>query len=92
MVSMKPFDWDDKNEELRAGRNVSFEQVEAEIETGRFRLEKNTSGNHPSQSIYLVILNSYVHVVPFREDEDSIFLITIFPSRFWQGRTGGRLT
>jgi uncharacterized DUF497 family protein len=89
---VKPFLWDtEKNEELIASRNVSFEHVETEIEAGRFRIEKNTSGNHPDQSIYLVVLNEYVHVVPFRENEADILLITIFPSRYWHGKTRGVL-
>jgi uncharacterized DUF497 family protein len=92
MVSMKPFSWDEnKNEELQAERNVSFEEVRAEIEAGKFRIEENTSGNHPGQSVYLVVLNGYIHVVPFRETESAILLITIFPSRYWQGKTGGVL-
>ncbi|MGK5082408.1 toxin [Bdellovibrionota bacterium FG-1] len=89
---MRPFSWDeDKNKELQTGRSVSFEQVRDEIKAGRFRIEKNTSGNHPGQSIYLVIINSYVHVVPFRETEEAILLITIFPSRYWQEKTRGVL-
>ena len=89
---MRLFSWEEnKNEELKAGRNVSFEEVRAEIGAGRFRIEKNTSGNHPGQSVYLVVLSGYVHVVPFRETESAILLITIFPSRYWQGKTGGVL-
>lgn len=80
---MKPFRWDLKKDALlKQTRGVSFEQVRDEIMQGRFKIIKNSSLAHEDQKAYL-------HVVPFREDKDCIFLITIFPSRVWEKKFGG---
>lgn len=92
MESGKIVTWEaQKNEKLKANRNISFEQIRAELEAGRFKIEGNASRNHPGQSIYLVALHGYVYVVPFRKIENTIFLITAFPSRVWQEKVGGDL-
>jgi uncharacterized DUF497 family protein len=89
---MKPFRWDPRKDELlKSNRGVSFEQVRDEIVEGRFKIVRNASLVHDEQRAYLVRLNDYVHVVPFREDEDSILLITIFPSRVWDKKFRGAL-
>lgn len=89
---MKPFSWDPEKEALLTEtRGVSFLQVRTEIMKGRFKIIKNVSSIHPNQEAYLVELEDYVHVVPFREDAESILLITIFPSRTWQKKIGGTL-
>ncbi len=81
--------WDpQKDITLKKTRDVSFTQVRDEIEAGRFKIVENVSSHHPNQKAYLVTLHNYIHVVPFREDENSILLITIFPSRVWQAKFG----
>ncbi len=70
---------------------MSFLEVSNEIMKGRFKIVKNISTVHPNQEAYLVNIHDYIHVVPFREDNDNILLITIFPSRSWHKKLGGKL-
>ena len=81
---MKPFRWNpEKNEALRADRNVSFEQVVVAIETGGLLdiLAHPNQEKYPRQRILVVAVDSYVCLVPFVEDEDCYFLKTVIPSR-----------
>ena len=89
---MKSFSWDpQKGDLLRETRGVSFEEVGEEILKGRFKIIKNMSSVHLNQEAYLVCIRNYIHVVPFREDAENILLITIFPSRNWHKKLGGKL-
>lgn len=89
---MKSFSWDPKKEDLlKETRGVSFLEVRDQIVKGRFKIIKNMSSAHLNQKAYLVMIHDYVHVVPFREDSNSILLITIFPSRNWHKKLGGKL-
>ena len=81
---MKPFRWSqEKNEALRADRNVSFEQVVVAIETGGLLdiLAHPNQAKYPRQRILVVAVDNYVCLVPFVEDEDCYFLKTVIPSR-----------
>ena len=79
----KPFEWSqEKNRWLQKNRGVCFEDVLAAIESGSLlMLEKNPSKRYPHQNVYIVLIRGYVHVVPFVEDEEKIFLKTIIPNR-----------
>jgi uncharacterized DUF497 family protein len=78
------FDWNlGKNEELKAQRKISFEDIVFAIsKDGLLDVIK-----HPNQQLYarqrvfIVRVDDYVYVVPFIEDELSIFLKTVIPSR-----------
>jgi hypothetical protein len=37
--------------------------------------------DYPNQKMYVLYLNHYIYLVPVIENEDEIFLKTIFPSR-----------
>ena len=81
---MKYFDWNnDKNEELKAERGVAFEDVifciihEGLLDT----IEHPNKSKYPGQRIFILNLDNYVYLVPFVEDENTIFLKTIIPSR-----------
>jgi len=81
---MKPFRWNpEKNEALRADRNVSFEQVVVAIETGGLLdiLAHPNQEKYPRQRILVVAVDNYVCLAPFVEDEDCYFLKTVIPSR-----------
>lgn len=65
-----------KSERLKRTRGVSFE----EIFKGRLIVAKK----HPKkehQHVLLFEYKSYIWVVPYVENEDEIFLKTLFPSR-----------
>ena len=78
------FNWDrEKNKILKRERNVCFEDVVALIEEGKVLeiIRHPNTERYPHQKIYLVLLNGYVHMVPYVRTEKEIFLKTIIPSR-----------
>lgn len=81
---MKPFRWNsDKNQQLMDQRSICFEDVVVAIETGGLLdvLVHPNSRRYPHQRILVVDVNQYVHLVPYVEADDHLFLKTIIPSR-----------
>lgn len=81
---MKPFRWNHgKNEELKADRGISFEEIVLAIEAGGLLdvIRHPNSGKYPDQLVFVVALDDYVHMVPFVEEADYYFLKTVIPSR-----------
>jgi uncharacterized DUF497 family protein len=81
---VKYFDWDDaKNAKLRAERGIGFEDVVFHIERGDLLdiLDHLNPDRSAGQRIFVVRREDYVYLVPFVEDENTIFLKTIIPSR-----------
>lgn len=75
----------EKNEILKADRNVSFEDVLLAIEAGNLLddIEHPNKEKYPNQNIFIILIEikEYVYLVPYVEDESMIFLKTIIPSR-----------
>lgn len=81
---MKYFDWDEeKNQQLKVERDVSFEEIISAIEENRLLdiVDHPNKEKYKNQKIFIVEINNYVYLVPFVEDEEKVFLKTIFPSR-----------
>ena len=81
---MKLFDWNlGKNEELKAQRKISFEDIVFSISREGLMdiLEHPDQQRYPGQMIFIVNVDDYAYLVPFIEDEKTIFLKTIIPSR-----------
>lgn len=81
---MKAFAWDeDKNELLKRGRGVSFEEVVYHTNNGDLlaKLDHPNRTKYPHQQVFVLNIEGYVHAVPFVEDEEKYFLKTIIPSR-----------
>ncbi len=81
---MKPFRWNDtKNQKLKLERKISFEDVESAIHDGFLLdiIEHPNQNDYAHQKIMIVKIMEYAHMVPYIEEEDSIFLITVIPSR-----------
>ena len=81
---MKTFRWNSqKNELLKAGRGVSFEDVVLAIETGGLLdvVGHPNPTRYPNQGLFVVAVSSYVYLVPHVEEVDYVFLKTIIPSR-----------
>ena len=80
----KRFEWnEDKNKLLKIYRNISFEDVIKALESGR---QLNIEDHHNkkkygNQKIFIVEIGNYAYIVPFIEDEEKVFLKTIYPSR-----------
>lgn len=81
---MKYFDWDElKNARLKAERQVCFEDILIAINEGNLLddvLHPNQK-QYKGQKIFIVAINNYVFLVPYVEDDQKIFLKTIYPSR-----------
>ena len=81
---MKLFDWnDEKNEMLRTARGISFEDIIFHLTHNDLLdvIEHPQKRKYPGQRIFIVNVEGYVYLVPFVEDDVSIFLKTIIPSR-----------
>jgi uncharacterized DUF497 family protein len=81
---VKYFTWDpEKNQKLKAERDVSFEEVTFYIERGDLLdvLEHPRKNKYQGQRIFVVKIENYAYLVPFVEGEREIFLKTIIPSR-----------
>jgi uncharacterized DUF497 family protein len=73
-----------KNQLLIKERNISFEEIIAALDNGQLLdiIEQPNPNKYPNQKMYVVLINGYVYLVPFVEqDETTVFLKTIFPSR-----------
>ena len=81
---MKYFDWNEnKNQWLKKERHISFEAVVNYLEEGKI-LDKINHPNverYPNQRIFVVAHENYAYLVPFVEDDTTVFLKTIIPSR-----------
>lgn len=75
----------EKNAVLKAKRGVGFEDVLLAIEMGNVLddLVHPNPEKYPNQSIFIILISikDYVYIVPYIEDETTIFLKTIIPSR-----------
>lgn len=81
---MKLFDWnDDKNALLKDERGVTFEEIVYHINHGGLldTIEHPNPKAYPAQRIFIVNVEGYACLVPFVEDDQTIFLKTIIPSR-----------
>jgi uncharacterized DUF497 family protein len=83
-MTVKYFDWDDaKNAKLRAERGIGFEDIVFHIDRGDLLdiLDHPNPDRDAGQRIFVVRRENYVYPVPFVEDEHTVFLKTIVPSR-----------
>jgi hypothetical protein len=75
----------EKNELLKSQRGVSFEDVILALESGKLLddMEHPNKEKYPNQNIFVILIEikDYVYLVPYVEDDTSIFLKTIIPSR-----------
>ena len=81
---MNPFRWDpDKNERLKTGRGISFEEiVSAAEEDGLMDLLVHPNQRrYPGQVVLVVAYRDYIFLVPSVEEKTHYFLKTIIPSR-----------
>ena len=82
--SIMKYEWNsEKNEWLKAERNISFEQIIFYLSQGAvWKIADHPDQNHyPGQKIYFVIAEEYVYLVPHVIEKEYIFLKTIIPSR-----------
>ena len=78
------YDWDSKtNDFLKANRGISFEAVIVHLGRGDvWKVPDHPDQvRHPGQSILFVVVDDYVHMVPFEKRGDTLWLVTVIPSR-----------
>ena len=81
---MKPFRWNhEKNEQLKAERNISFEEIVLAIEANGLLdiIEHSNPGKYPQQRMFVVAIEQYAYLVPFVEETEYYFLKTVIPNR-----------
>ena len=80
----KTMRWSDaKNDALRAGRGITFEEIVVAVGTGGLLdvLPHPRPESYPGQRVLVVAIGGYAYLVPFVEDVDHLFLKTAIPSR-----------
>lgn len=78
------FDWDSaKNEQLKAERGISFEEIALLLGNGDlWSVSKHwNTRKYPNQRVFLVPVKGYIYAVPFVKEGDVFFFKTAFPSR-----------
>lgn len=81
---MKPFRWGhEKNAQLKAERDISFEEIVLAIEAdGLLDIVAHANpGKYPNQRMFIVAVEHYAYLVPFVEEADAYFLKTVIPNR-----------
>ena len=81
---MKPINWNpDKNHKLIEERGISFEDVVFYLHHGGLLddVSHPNKDKHSHQRIFVIAIDEYVHLIPYVENEEEIFLKTIIPSR-----------
>lgn len=78
------FNWnDDKNQQLKQERGISFERVVIAIEEGALLdvLQHPNQSRYANQLILVIEIESYAICVPCVIQQDEYFLKTLFPNR-----------
>ncbi|MBI5417903.1 BrnT family toxin [Candidatus Poribacteria bacterium] len=81
---MNSYRWDNaKNEQLKEQRGIGFEQIVMHVERGDMIeiVDHPNRVKYPHQKMLVVNINNYVHLVPFVQNNNEMFLKTIIPSR-----------
>ncbi len=91
MKLVKNFEWDeDKNIRLIAERDIGFEEVVVAIQNGHLLgVVRGKMPKYAHQYIFVVFVDGYTYAVPFVEDNEKIFLKTIYPSRVLHKKYSG---
>ena len=73
---------------VKQKHGIDMESIRQEILAGRFITRMvNNQIEHKDQRMFLVLVDEYVHCVPFVEEDDgTFFLKTAFKSRLYQRR------
>lgn len=83
MTFTKPIIWDEnKNLSLRRERGVSFEDVLAALDGDLLDvIDHPNERQYAHQKMLVVAIRNYAYVVPYVENNEHVFLKTIYPSR-----------
>ncbi len=77
---MKRIEWnEEKNKLLKETRKIDFEMFIEDIKNKNYEIIDNK--NYSNQKIFVIIKYNYPYCIPYVEDEEKIFLKTIYPNR-----------
>ena len=80
----KRLNWNpEKNLILKTERNITFETVAVKIINGDIidDIYHPNKDKYLNQRIFVIDINDYIYLVPYIENEEEIYLKTIYPSR-----------
>jgi uncharacterized DUF497 family protein len=80
---MNIFRWDnEKNELLKSTRGICFEQVVLLMEKGEVldTIENQNQERYPGQKIAVIMIDTYIYLIPYVEHNEEIFFKTIIPA------------
>jgi hypothetical protein len=89
---MKLYNWSaEKNNQLIAERDKSFEEVIFFIENGGLLddIAHPNRASYPNQRMFVVAIDGCVYLISYVENDEEIFLKTIIPSRKFTKRYFG---
>lgn len=78
------FAWNgEKNEQLKADRGISFEEIVLSIESGLVPdiIDHPNPDRYGNQRVYIIDIDDYAYIVPFVDSGGVRFLKTIIPNR-----------
>jgi uncharacterized DUF497 family protein len=81
---VKRLDWNEaKNAWLKIERGIGFEDVQTAIDEGKllYNVVHPNHKHYPRQRILIVVIENYIFLVTFIEDEEKLFLKIIYLSR-----------
>ena len=72
-----------KNEKLKSERGISFEEIIPMLDPEHVLdiVDHPNKQKYPNQRICVLNIDGYVHMIPFVERANTVFLKTIIPSR-----------
>jgi hypothetical protein len=80
----KTIRWNEsKNEWLKQTRGITFEEIVIRLSSDELLdiIDHPDLNRYPGQKVFVVQVGDRVVLVPFVEDEETVFLKTIIPSR-----------
>jgi len=81
---VKLLNWNsEKNQQLMEERGISFEDVIYYLQQGALLddIKHPNEVKYPNQRVFVLDIDGYVHLVPYVESRNEIFLKTVIPSR-----------
>jgi uncharacterized DUF497 family protein len=79
----KPIYWNDaKSEQLRQRHGIGFEEIIIALDQNKLIIDReHTKQKYRHQRELIAEVEHYAYVVPYVENDETIFLKTLFPSR-----------
>ncbi|MCX7121384.1 MAG: toxin [Gammaproteobacteria bacterium] len=73
----------DKNRKLKEERGIDFSEIIYCMNNGGLIdvVQHHNKEKYALQQFYVVDVDGYIHLIPFVQNGDKVFLKTIFPSR-----------